>query len=143
MTKNEKNIELLLPTSFCGTLTVRKPTDLKRQLSGSYHSVALRLIRNMGLKECSSLATRRSDLASQSCAMSQLRPEGQNPRGGTWLRGPEVSGPQGPLRAPERLSGAQGSNSGASERCVRFQRSGTRRWASQRPLRGPVFPDGF
>ena len=30
---------------------------------------------------------------------------------------------------------------GASQRCVRFQRSGERRWAIQRPLRGLVFPD--
>ena len=42
---------------------------------------------------------------------------------------------QRPLRAPERLSGPW-----ASERCVRSQRSGERRWAIQRPLRGPVFP---
>ena len=38
---------------------------------------------------------------------------------------------QGPLRAPESLS----------ERGVRFQRSGKTRWATWRPLRGPVFPD--
>ena len=79
----------------------------------------------------------------------QLQPEGRNARGGTRLRGPEVLGPRnstprfsnsgsrkpprrGPLRAPERLSEA-------SERCVRFQRSGETRWATQRPIRGPVF----
>ena len=37
--------------------------------------------------------------------------------------------------------GLGGGSSGASERCVRFQRSGERRWAIQRPQRGPVFPD--
>ena len=46
--------------------------------------------------------------------------------------------------APEPRKGTQGlggGSSGASERCVRFQRSGERRWAIQRPLWGPVFPD--
>ena len=94
--------------------------------------------------------------------LCQLRPEGRNARGETWLTGPEVVwGPeeasefdpsfqqfgvsetpsQGPLRAPERLSEARRGSSGASERCVRFRRSGKTRWASQRPLRGPIFPD--
>ena len=92
----------------------------------------------------------------------QLRPEGQNARGETWLRGLEVLGPlrglgirplvsaiRGlgiplpgpPLRAPERLPEARRGFSGASERCVRFQRSGKTRWATQRPVRGPIFPD--
>ena len=89
---------------------------------------------------------------------------GGNARGGTRLRGPEVWGPSGasefdplvsavrglgnPLPkdtfgAPERLSEARGGCSGASERCVCFQRSGKIRWATQRPIRGPVFPNAL
>ena len=93
-----------------------------------------------------------------------MRPEGRNRRGETWLRGPEVLGPlsglgirplvsvirglgnpfplpRGPLEARKGSQGLGGGSSGDSERCVRFQRSGERRWAIQRPLRGPVFPD--
>ena len=82
----------------------------------------------------------------------QLQPEGRNARGEARLRGPEVLGPlrglgirplvsairglgnplPGPLRAPERLPEAP-------ER--RFRGSGKTRWATQRPLRGPIFPD--
>ena len=49
--------------------------------------------------------------------------------------------PRGPLEPRKGSQGLGGGSSGASERCVRFQRSGERRWATQRPLRGPVFPD--
>ena len=46
----------------------------------------------------------------------------------------------GPHRASSALT-SRGSFSGASERGVRFPWSGKTRWATQRPLRGPVFPD--
>ena len=92
----------------------------------------------------------------------QLRPEGRNRRGETRLRGPEVLGPlrglgirplvsvirglgkplaRGPLEPRKGSQGLGGGSSEASERGVRFQRSGKTRWATQRPLRGPVFPD--
>ena len=48
---------------------------------------------------------------------------------------------QRPLRAPKRLSEAWKGCSETSERCVRSQRNGETRWVTQRPLRGPVFPD--
>ena len=48
---------------------------------------------------------------------------------------------QGPLEPWKGSQGLGGGSSEASERCVRFQRSGTTRWATQRPLRGPIFPD--
>ena len=44
--------------------------------------------------------------------------------------------PRGPLEARKGSQGLGGGSSGASERCVRFQRSRERRWAIQRPLRG-------
>ena len=70
---------------------------------------------------------------------SQLRPEARNRRGETR---PRETASQTPLGAPQKALRASGGRcSGASERCVRFQRSGERRWATQRPLRGPVFPD--
>ena len=51
--------------------------------------------------------------------------------------------PWGPLE-PRKGSQVHGrGSSGASERCVRFQRSVERRWAIWRPLRGPVFPDAL
>ena len=48
---------------------------------------------------------------------------------------------QGPLEPWKASQKPRGGSSGASERGVRFQRSGKTRWATQRPLRGPVFPD--
>ena len=93
----------------------------------------------------------------------QLRPEGRNRRGETRLRGPEeiwgpseasefdpsfqqfvVSEPPPPRGTLEPRKGSQRprrGSSGASERCVRSQQSGKTRWATQRPLRGPIFPD--
>ena len=88
---------------------------------------------------------------------SSIAARGRNRRGETRLRGPEVLGPlrglgirplvsvirglgnpfQRPLRAPERLSEPRGGSSEASERGVRFQRSGKTRWATQRPLEAP------
>ena len=50
--------------------------------------------------------------------------------------------PRGPLEPQKGSQGLGGGSSEASERGVRFQRSGKTRWATQRPLRGPVFPDG-
>ena len=48
---------------------------------------------------------------------------------------------QEPLKPQKSFQGTRGGSSRASERCVRFQRSGKRRWGTQKPLRGPVFPD--
>ena len=83
--------------------------------------------------------------------------EGRNPaqgsRGFRAPRGPRKSTPRfrnsgsrkplprGPLEPRKGSQGLGRGSSGASERCVRFQKSGERRWAVQRPLRGPVFPD--
>ena len=93
----------------------------------------------------------------------QLRPEGRNRRGETQLRGPELLGPlrglgirplvsvirglgdpfpEAPNEEVQKSSqGLKGGSSEASERGVRFQRIRKTRWATQRPLRGPVFPD--
>ena len=96
--------------------------------------------------------------------INSIPARGRNRRGETRLRGPEVLGslrglgirplvsvirglgnpfPEAPPRAPGKAlrASGEGGSSGASERCVRFQRSGEKRWATQRPLRGPVFPD--
>ena len=63
-----------------------------------------------------------------------------------WLRGPEVLGPLRGLGSRHLVSAIrglgkrlQGPRRGVS---VRFQWSGKTRWATQRPLRGPVFPEG-
>ena len=77
---------------------------------------------------------------------TQLRPEGRNRRGETRLRGPEVLGPlprnstprfsnsgsrkplpRGPLEPRKGSQGLGEGSSGASERGVRFQRSGKTR----------------
>ena len=50
--------------------------------------------------------------------------------------------PRGPLEPRKGSQRPRRGSSGASARGVRFQRSGGKtRWATQRPLRGPVFPD--
>ena len=99
----------------------------------------------------------------QARRISQLRPEGRNRRDETRLRGSRGFGgplrglgirplvsvirgsrkplPRGPLELWKGSQGLGGGFSGASERRVCFQQSGERRWAIQRPLRGPVFPD--
>ena len=47
---------------------------------------------------------------------------------------------RGPLEPQKGSQGPRGGSSETSEKGVRFQRSGRTRWATQRPLRGPVFP---
>ena len=73
----------------------------------------------------------------QKLGLSQLRPEGrQGPRNST----PRFSNsgsrkplPRGHLEPRKGSQGLGGGSSGASERRVRFQRSGERRGATQRP----------
>ena len=95
---------------------------------------------------------------------NQLRPEGRNRRGETRLRGPEVLGPlrglgipplvsvirglgnpfrRGPFEPRKGSQGLGGGSSGASERCVRFQRSGERRWAIEPSGSYPQARDNF
>ena len=87
-------------------------------------------------------------------SLSQLRAEGRNPKDGTRLRfwGPSRNStprfsnsgswkppPRGRSEAWQGSQRAWRGSSGASERRVHFQRSEKRRWATQRPLRGPIF----
>ena len=92
---------------------------------------------------------------------SQLQPEGRNARGGTRVRGPEVWGPLGASEFDPSFQQC-GVSDTLSQGFLRGQKcsqrpwealewprrgvfvfipSSKRRWASQRPLRGPIFPD--
>ena len=91
-----------------------------------------------------------------SIAARGAEPKGRNPaqgsRGFGAPQGPRNSTPRfgnsgsppsrGPLEARKGSQKPRGGSSEASERCIRFQRSRKIRWATQRPLRGVIFPDG-
>ena len=68
------------------------------------------------------------------------------PRGGTQGVEPDSRvqrfwGPFRGLGIQPLVSAIRSLGNPLPERCVRFQRSGEKRWATERPLRGPVFPD--
>ena len=73
-----------------------------------------------------------------------LEGQGKRPRNSTprfCNSGSRKPLPRGPLEPRKGSQGLGEGSSEASERCVRFQRSAKTRWATQRPLRGPIFPD--
>ena len=92
---------------------------------------------------------------------SQLWPEGRNARGGTRLRDPEILGPLvglgirplvsairglgnpllgAPWSPGKALRGPGAALKGASERGVRFQRSGKTSWGHSEASKRPRFP---